>query len=128
MLTTIHDIAGGSHALSELDFLNFVIRPFRLPPPDRQVARRDTHGTRRWLDAIWEKARLIVEIDGAGHLGVVQYWDDMDRDNGLKLEGYTTLRYPAFAVRYCSAHVAGQIGQALRNGDAGIIRLQIRPS
>jgi hypothetical protein len=117
MLTTIHDIAGGSHALSELDFLNLVIRPFRLPPPDRQVARCDAHGKRRWLDAIWEKARLIVEVDGAGHLEVLQYWDDMERDNDLRLQGYTTLRYPTFAVRYCAAHVASQISRALRDSD-----------
>jgi len=121
MLTTIGDIAGGSHALSELDFLNCVIRPFGIPPPDRQVARRDAHGKRRWLDAVWEKARLIVEVDGAGHLEVMQYWDDMDRDNDLKLRGYTTLRYPSFAVRYCSAHVAGQINQALH--EHGLQRL-----
>ena len=103
MLTTIGDIAGGSHALSELDFLNCVIRPYRVPPPDRQVARRDAHGKRRWLDAVREKARLIVEVDGAGHLEVTQYWDDMDRDNGLKLQGYTTLRYPAFAIHHHGA-------------------------
>ena len=118
MLATVHDIAGGSRALSELDFLNYVIRPFRLPPPDRQVVRRDSRGRRRWLDAVWEEARLIVEVDGAGHLEVMQYWDDMDRDNDLKLRGYTTLRYPAFAVRYCAAHVAGQISPILR--DAGM--------
>jgi hypothetical protein len=131
MLATIGDIAGGSRALSELDFLNFVIRPFRLPPPDRQVARCDAYGKRRWLDAVWEKARLIVEVDGAGHLEVMQYWDDMDRDNDLKLQGYTTLRYPAFAVRYCSAHVASQISQALCNGGLRCpqrgIRLQFAP-
>jgi Protein of unknown function (DUF559) len=114
MIATIGDVAGGSHALSELDFLNFVIRPFRLPAPDRQVARSDTQGKRRWLDATWQKARLIVEVDGAGHIEVVKYWNDMDRDNDLKLQGYTTLRYASFAIRYCAAHVASQISQALR--------------
>lgn len=116
LLATIGDIAGGSRALSELDFLNFVVRPFRLPPPDRQVARCDAHGRRRWLDAVWEQAKLIVEIDGAGHREVLQYWDDMGRDNDLKLQGYNTLRYASFAVRYCPAHVAGQISQVLRDG------------
>jgi hypothetical protein len=118
MLATVADIAGGSRALSELDFLNYVIRPFKLPPPDRQVARRDAQGRRRWLDAVWEQARLIVEIDGAGHQEVLQYWDDMDRDNGLKLQGYNTLRYPSFAIRHRADYVAGQIEQALR--DRGI--------
>lgn len=115
MLDTVADIAGGSRALSELDFLNYVIRPFKLPPPDRQVGRRDTHGRRRWLDAVWEQAKLVVEIDGAGHRDILQYWDDMDRDNGLKLQGYDTLRYAAFTIRYNAEYVAGQIGQALRD-------------
>jgi hypothetical protein len=115
MLATVADIAGGSRALSELDFLNQVIRPFKLPPPDRQVARRDAQGRRRWLDAVWEKARLIVEIDGAGHKEMLQYWDDMDRDNSLKLQGYDTLRYAPFAIRYQADYVAGQIGQVLHN-------------
>lgn len=115
MSETIGDIAGGSAALSELDFLRYVIRPFRLPEPDRQVARADANGRRRWLDAVWEKARLIVEIDGAGHADILRYWDDMDRDNQLKMQGYDTLRYASFAVRYQPDYVAGQIRQCLRS-------------
>jgi hypothetical protein len=115
MRATIADIADGSRALSELDFLTCVIRPFRLPPPDRQVGRRDAQGRRRWLDAVWEQARLIVEIDGAGHVDVRQYWDDMDRDNSLKLARYDTLRYPSFVIRYHAEYVAGQIAAALRD-------------
>jgi hypothetical protein len=74
MTKTIDDIAGGSRALSELDFLNYVVRPLGLPMPDRQVPRADPNGRRRWLDGLWEKARLIVEIDGAGHADILQYW------------------------------------------------------
>ncbi len=115
MRAALADIAGGAHALSELDFLRRVIRPYRLPEPDRQVARLDAQGRRRWLDATWDRARLIVEIDGAAHADIVRYWDDMDRDNGLLLQGYDTLRYAAFAVRYRGDYVAGQIRQALRS-------------
>jgi hypothetical protein len=114
MLETIADIAGGSGALSELDFLRYVIRRFSLPEPDRQVPRADATGRRRWLDAVWEKARLIVEIDGAGHADMLQYWDDMDRDNQFTLQGYDTLRYASFAIRYQPEYVASQIRQALR--------------
>ena len=111
---TIGDIAGGCGALSELDFLRHVIRPHRLPEPDRQVPRADAAGRRRWLDAVWEEARLIVEVDGAGHADILQYWNDMDRDNQFILQGYDTLRYASFAVRYHADHVASQIRQALR--------------
>ena len=67
---TLGDIAGGAHALSELDFTQLVVRQFKLPAPDRQVPLRDAHGRRRRLDAVWEKAQLVVEIDRAGHIDV----------------------------------------------------------
>lgn len=111
---TLADIAGGSHALSELDFSRLVVRQFKLPEPDRQVSRLDERGRRRWLDAVWEEARLAVEIDGAAHINVLTYWDDMDRDNGLQLGRYRVLRYPAWVVRYQPDYVAAQIRQALR--------------
>lgn len=113
MRVTLRDIEGGSQALSELDFMRLVVRGFGLPVPDRQAARRDSSGKRRWLDAVWETERVVVEIDGAGHLDMLQYWDDMDRDNQLKLSGYTVLRFSSFAVRYAPELVAEQIRAAL---------------
>ena len=41
-------------------------------------------------------------------------WDDMDRENGIKLDGYLVLRFPAFVVRYRPGYVAAQIGEAFR--------------
>jgi len=112
--TTLADIAGGSHALSELDFMRLVIRQFNLPVPDRQVPRRDQQGRRRWLDACWERARLVVEIDGAAHIDVFTYWDDMDRGNDLTLDHYRVMRFPAWMIRYNPEFVATKIRQALR--------------
>ena len=116
MTTTVADIGGGSHALSELDFTRLVIRQFGLPEPERQVPRLDGNGRRRWLDAVWEEARLLVEIDGAGHTDMLTYWDDMARSNDLS-RNYRILRFPAWVVRYQPELVAAQIRQAL--GDAG---------
>jgi Protein of unknown function (DUF559) len=110
---TLADIAGGAHALSELDFTRLVVRQFKLPEPDRQVPRLDERGRRRWLDAVWEEARLVVEIDGAAHINVLAYWDDMDRDNDLQLGRYRVLRFAAWVVRYQPTYVAAQIRQAL---------------
>ena len=120
---TLADIAGGAQALSELDFTR-LLRQYRLPVPDRQAARRDRAGRRRWLDAVWEAARLIVEIDGSQHMEAAQYWDDMGRDNDFTLDGYRVLRFPAFAVRYNPAYVAGQIRDALAGaGQTGAIEI-----
>lgn len=107
--TTLADIEGGAQALSELDFTRLVIRQFGLPEPDRQVARRDGQGRRRWLDVVWEQAKVIVEIDGAAHLDVVQYWDDMDRGNSFTLLHYQVLRFPSWMIRYNPQYVAAQI-------------------
>ena len=122
---TLEDIAGGAHALSELD-LTRLIRRYRLPPPDRQAPRRDSAGRRRWLDAVWEAARLILEVDGRHHMDAAQYWADMDRDNDLTAGGYRVLRFPAFIVRYHPGYVAGKIRAALQLGvadlDSGLTR------
>jgi very-short-patch-repair endonuclease len=111
---TLDDIAGGAQALSELDLARLV-RRHRLPEPDRQAPRRDAAGRRRWVDAVWEAARLIVEVDGIHHLDADQYWADMDRGNDFTVDGYRILRFPAFVVRYQAGYVAEKIRGALRS-------------
>jgi hypothetical protein len=118
MKVTLGDIEGGSQALSELDFMANVVRGCHVPVPTRQVPRRDSQGKRRWLDVLYEDVHLAIEIDGAGHLDILRYWDDMNRDNELKLAGYTVLRFPAYIVRYYPELVAAKIRQAFL--DAGI--------
>jgi very-short-patch-repair endonuclease len=114
MFETLADIEGGAQALSELDFTQRVVRQNRLPEPDRQAARRDSRGRRRWLDVVWEKWRVIVEIDGAQHADALQRWDDMDRDNDLQISGYRVLRFPSWLVRTRPDYVAMKVLQALR--------------
>ncbi|HEX4258782.1 MAG TPA: DUF559 domain-containing protein [Streptosporangiaceae bacterium] len=111
--TTLFDVAGGAEALSELD-LTALLRRYRIPEPDRQASRRDRHGRRRWLDAVWEAARLIVEVDGFWHTDAATWWADMSRDNDFTVSGYRVLRFPAFAVRTEPDQVAQQIQAALR--------------
>jgi hypothetical protein len=113
---TLGDIAGGAQALSELDFTRLVVRGYGLPEPDRQACRRDSQGRRRYLDVVWEGARVIVEIDGAQHMEPLDYWDDMNRSNDLQSEGYRVLRFPAWLVRYDPGFVAAKILEALPKG------------
>jgi very-short-patch-repair endonuclease len=112
---TVVDIAGGAEALPELDFSR-LLRQYRIPEPDRQAERRDSLGRRRWLDALWKKARLIVEVDGLWHMDAIAWWGDMRRDNDFTVRGYRVLRFPAFAIRHDPAAVAGQLRAALRLG------------
>jgi very-short-patch-repair endonuclease len=114
MRATLADVAGGAEALSELDLCDLV-RRFGLPQPDRQFRRVDGQGL-RWLDAVWEKARLVVEIDGRWHMDAAAWWADMQRDNDLTIDGYRVLRFPAFVVRDHPEAVARQIISALNLG------------
>lgn len=113
MYEVIADIEGGAQALSELDFTGLVVRRFGLPEPTRQVAKRDSRGRRRWIDAVWERQKVMVEIDGAQHSGPLEQWDDMERDNDFNAEGYRVLRFPAWLVRRDPAAVARAIQSAL---------------
>lgn len=115
ILATLLDIEGGSQALSELDFIRQVVRAFRLPEPSRQAARRDTAGRRRWTDVMWDEYKVVAEIDGSQHTeDPFQRWDDMARDIDLSLDGYLTLRFPAWLVRRDPGYVAQRVLESLR--------------
>jgi hypothetical protein len=110
---TLRDIKGGAHSLPEVEFAG-LCRTFKLPPPSRQVVRRDASGRRRWLDVFWDDFGLVVEIDGLFHMAANAWWRDMWRgnDHTVALEG--VLRYPSFAIREEPERVARQIAAALR--------------
>jgi very-short-patch-repair endonuclease len=49
---------------------------------------------------MWDEYKIVAEIDGAQHTeDPLQRWDDMERDIDLGLDGYLTLRFPAWLVR-----------------------------
>jgi Protein of unknown function (DUF559) len=123
---TLRDIAGGAEALSELDF-GRLTRRFGLPQPDRQAIRLDEHGRRRWLDAYWDPARLVAEVDGRWHMEALAWWADMRRDNELTVSGLRVLRFPAFAVRDEPELVAAQLRAALAVPGTGPRLIPSRP-
>lgn len=111
----LDDIEGGAQALSELDFTRKVVRAFGLPEPERQAARRDQRGRRRYLDVVWDQWKVAVEIDGAQHFqDALQNWDDMERDIDLQINGYLVMRFPAWVVRTRPDYVAQRILVALQ--------------
>jgi hypothetical protein len=111
----LQDIAGGSQALSEIDFV-LLCRRYRLPMPIRQAVRTDRGGRRRFLDASWRRADgrlVVVEVDGALHLTVSNWWADQERQNWLALGDALILRFPSWAVRHDEQTVARQLREAL---------------
>lgn len=115
LLLSLGELAGGSHSVSELDFLR-LCRRNGLPDPARQVRRRDSHGRVRYLDATWvlpDGRTVVVEIDGGLHLVAEQYWADMARDNDNVLRGDISLRFPGFALHTNEGQVVAQLRIAL---------------
>jgi hypothetical protein len=116
LTASLHDIAGGTQALSELDFVR-ICRRGGLPRPQLQAVRRDRDGARRYLDAYWDRAdgpNVIAEVDGAIHLDAMNWWADQKRQNALSLDGAIVLRFPSLALRIDEAGVVAQLRAALR--------------
>lgn len=111
----LNDIEGGAQAMSEVAFLRFCRRN-RLPRPVLQAVRLDRHGKRRYLDATFKRrdGRLLrVEIDGALHLVVRTYWDDMSRGNELVIGDERLLRFPSYVVHASDPVAVDQLRRAL---------------
>lgn len=91
------EVADGAHSLGELDVVD-ACRRRGLPPPDRQVVRRLPCG-RAYLDVRWDRARLVVEVDGAGHAWGLAPSDDALRQNAVVLGEDLVLRVPVLGWR-----------------------------
>lgn len=117
MRAGVADIRGGADALSEIDLVR-LCRASALPEPRQQVLRQDARGRRRYLDAEWrlrDGRRLVVEVDGIGHMEAARWYDDLLRDAELgQAAGTTTIRLPASALRTEPARVVAILARHLR--------------
>ena len=105
------DLLGGVRSLGELD----VVRECRrrgLPEPDKQVLRRSRNGT-YYLDLLWTRWGLVVEVDGIQHSWANQVVGDAVRQNDVSLQGLTVLRLPLLGLRLDADTFFAQIEQAL---------------
>jgi hypothetical protein len=115
MARALVDIDGGAQAVSEMDFLRFCLR-HGFPHPVLQVVRMDERGRRRYLDATLKTpdGRLVrVEIDGALHLVVQTYWNDMWRSNDLAIGRELALRFPSYVIHADDPDAVAQLRRAL---------------
>jgi very-short-patch-repair endonuclease len=110
----VNDLIDGARSLGELD-VGAELRRRGLPPPDRQVLRRD-HRNRYYLDLYWPEFCLVVEIDGIHHAWAENVVADALRQNSLVLDGDRVLRLPLLGLRLEPEAFFGQIEQALRAG------------
>ncbi|RLV47978.1 hypothetical protein D9V37_17910 [Nocardioides mangrovicus] len=97
----LEDVTGGAQSLAEID-VRRMCRSHGLPIPVRQRARLDRDGRRRFTDCEWRLADgrvVILEVDGAFHLDVVQYGEDVRRHRRLSTPGRIIVRCTALELR-----------------------------
>jgi very-short-patch-repair endonuclease len=105
------DLIGGVRSLGELE----VARECRrrgLPEPSRQVVRRTAGGT-YYLDLVWERWGVVVEVDGIHHSWARQVVGDALRQNAVTLANATVLRLPLLGLRVAPDEFFAQIEEAL---------------
>ena len=93
----VNDLLDGARSLGELDIAR-ELRRRGLPPPERQVLRKDRRG-RYYLDLYWPRYKLVVEIDGIHHSWAENVVGDALRQNSLALDGDMVLRLPLLGYR-----------------------------
>ncbi|HEY1853278.1 MAG TPA: type IV toxin-antitoxin system AbiEi family antitoxin domain-containing protein [Solirubrobacterales bacterium] len=104
----------------ERDFAAFCHR-HRLPPPQVNVALRDTRGRCFTVDFLWRPERLAVETDSFRyHQGDVAFEDDHARDLALRGLGLTVLRYTGRQLEGEGAAVAAEIRARLGRGRSSV--------
>jgi very-short-patch-repair endonuclease len=109
--TVAGDLVDGARSLGELDIARG-LRERGLPPPERQVLRRD-RAKRYFLDLYWPDHHLVVEIDGIHHTWVENVVGDALRQNSLAIDGDTVLRVPLLGLRLNPDEFFAQIEEAL---------------
>jgi very-short-patch-repair endonuclease len=106
------DVTDGVRSLNELDFAT-LCRRRGLPEPDRQVVVKTPDG-RAYLDVRWRRWRVVVEIDGVGHLRPDRWIEDSLRHNEIALTGDMVLRIPSLGLRLDPQRQIDVIERALR--------------
>lgn len=112
--SVVNELLDGAQSLGEID-IGVLLKQRGLPPPSRQVVRRDQRG-RYYLDLSWPDFHLVVEIDGIHHAWAEHVVGDALRQNALALDGDTVLRLPLLGLRLQPDAFLAQIEEGLRAG------------
>lgn len=129
------DVSDGVHSPLELRYVRDVERRHSLPRARRQ-AQVMHDGRRKYLDQLYEKFGLCVELDGKVAHPAEQRWHDIARDNRNAAAGIQTLRFGwGDVTRPCETALIvaralrqrGWAGQPRRCGPACALRLSAGP-
>lgn len=98
---TLGEIADGSQSVAELDVLR-MCREYGLCAPRQQTKRRDARGRIRFTDCEWllpDGRTLVLEVDGAFHMEVEHWEDDLARQRALAAHDRVQIRCTARELR-----------------------------
>lgn len=110
----VADVRAGGTTTGEADVVR-MCRRFGLQLPRRQARRPDASGRLRYLDAEWVSFggdRIVLEVDGAHHMEVVQWQSDMERERAVVLTGARVLRTSNMELRLSPQTVAADLSRA----------------
>lgn len=114
LLEVVAATDGGSLSEHEIEFLR-LCRRYDLPRPSRQVRRADSTGRMRYTDAEFDEYGVVAEVDGAQHMELATWWDDLDRQNDLVIDhGRTVIRFVGLALRMRHRLVVTRLHDCLR--------------
>jgi len=111
MRATLDDLAGGAQSVAEID-VRRLCRDHGLVPPRRQTRRTDLRGARRYTDCEWRLAdgrTLVLEVDGAFHMDVEHWEDDLIRHRRLSTSDVVIVRCTASELRRDPETVANDL-------------------
>ena len=97
----IGEIDSGAQSVAEID-VRRLCRRFGLVLPQRQVKRRDASGRTRFTDCEWRLADgrvLVLEVDGAFHMEVEHWEEDLARQRALSASDRVVVRCTARELR-----------------------------
>ena len=114
LLQVLQEAADGVQSLLESGYRRRVERAHGLPPPDRQKRERTEDGL-VYRDVVYERYRLVLELDGRlGHELSGDRWDDQDRDLLVAGRDVMTLRLGWRHSEVTPCRTAGRVATVLQ--------------
>jgi hypothetical protein len=122
LLKALDAVDDGVRSGLEHRYVRDVERPHGLPHATRQ-ARVIRYGRPCYLDNLYDKYLVCVELDGVAAHPPGERWRDFRRDNAGAVEGIITMRYGWSDISHNPCEAAAQVAAVLRQrGWAGTPR------
>jgi len=112
------DADAGVLSVLEYRYVHRVERPHGLPPAQRQ-ARISERTRNRYLDNLYEKYSVCVELDGTAAHPADEQWRDKRRDNSNAINGLVTLRFGLLDLGDRRCETAAALATLLRRNGWG---------